>query len=117
MRKSWIVKLRAELQRKKEELEQRLVRIHANHRQPPETDSKERAAQLENQEVVDALGNEARVEIERISAAVSRIDNNEFGYCIECGEPIGRRRLLAYPHANKCIECASLDDDVRRLAS
>ena len=57
MQDSWLDDARSDLRRKKDELEQRLERINRNHRRPLEPDSKERAMQLENHEVVDALGN------------------------------------------------------------
>ena len=55
--------LREELERKKEELTVRLEKITANLRRGYHADSKERAKELEDSEVVDALGNEARGEI------------------------------------------------------
>lgn len=102
--------LRAKLNQKKEELATRLTRISANLRRGYEADSKERAKQLEDNEVVDALGNEARVEIAKISAALRRMDSGEFGSCAECGLPIEQGRLDAYPYANECIECAEFDE-------
>ena len=60
--------LRAELIAKKQELLARLERIGANLRRGFDSDSKEMAKELEDSEVVDALGNEAREEIARISA-------------------------------------------------
>lgn len=108
-------RLRDELKQQKSELEQRLTRINENHRRPLESDSKERAIQLENREVVDALGNEAREELEQIAAALLRIENGQFGYCTACGEAINEQRLLAFPQADKCIECASLDEERERL--
>lgn len=107
--------VRAELAQQKSELEQRLARINENHRRPLETDSKERAIQLENSEVVDALGNEAREELEQISTALARIEKGEFGICASCGDPINEKRLAAFPRADKCIECASLDEERDRL--
>ena len=71
--------LRAELEQKKQELSARLERISANLRRGYEADSKERAKELEDNEVVDALGNEARTEIAKISAALRRLDAGEFG--------------------------------------
>ena len=50
--------IRQVLEDKKRELTKRLERIHANLRRGYEADSKERAKQLEDSEVVDALGNE-----------------------------------------------------------
>lgn len=102
--------LRVALESKKRELEARLERITANLRRGYEADSKERAKQMEDSEVVDALGNEAREEVAKISAALRRIDNGEFGNCTECGSDIGAARLNAYPYANECIECARLDE-------
>ena len=102
--------LRAKLNQKKAELTTRLTRISANLRRGYEADSKERAKQLEDNEVVDALGNEARVEIAKISAALRRMDSGEFGSCTECGLPIEKGRLDAYPYANECIECAEFDE-------
>lgn len=102
--------LRAELEQKKQELMARLERISANLRRGYEADSKERAKQLEDNEVVDALGNEARAEVAKISAALQRMDNGEFGICIECGMPIGERRIAVYPYADECIECAEFDE-------
>ena len=102
--------LRAELNRKKEELTVRLTKITANLRRGYEADSKERAKQLEDNEVVDALGNEARNELVKISAAIQRLDNGRYGICTECMEPIEVNRIKAYPYADECIECASFDE-------
>ena len=115
MQKSSSDGLQAELLQQKRELEQRLARINLNHRRPLETDSKERATQLENSEVVDALGNEAREELEQIAAALVRIANGKYGLCIACGDAIGDQRLIAFPQADMCIDCASVAENRERL--
>ncbi len=102
--------LREQLDAKKAELTARLERITANVRRGYEADSKERAKQLEDSDVVDALGNEARAEIAKISAALQRFDSGGFGVCVECGTDIDQGRLAAYPYADECIECAELDE-------
>jgi RNA polymerase-binding transcription factor DksA len=94
--------LREALNAKKQELTIRLDRIHANLRRGYEADSKERAKQLEDNEVVDALGNEARVELAKISAALQRLDKGHYG------------RLEVYPYADECIECAEFDERRQR---
>ena len=38
--------------------------------------------------------------------ALKRIDDQEFGYCIDCGEEIPLPRLLAMPQATHCVDCA-----------
>ena len=103
-------RLRSELLRKKDELTVRLERITANLRRGYEADSKERAKQLEDSEVVDALGNEARLELRKITAALARMESGQFGICNDCGTPIEKGRIEAYPHAIECIECATLGE-------
>jgi len=106
--------LRARLELKKTELAARLERITANLRRGYEADSKERAKQLEDSEVVDALGNEAREEIAKITAAIRRMDAGEYGICAQCGDEIDIGRLEAYPFADECIDCAEFDEHRRK---
>ena len=102
--------LRSELLLKKEELTARLKRITANLRRGYDANSKERAKQLEDSEVVDALGNQARGELKKISATLARIKTGEFGICIDCGKPIDEGRIKVYPHALECIGCATMNE-------
>ena len=99
---------------KKAELDARLARITANVRRGFDADSRERAQQFEDREVVDALGNEAREELGKIMAALQRIEKGDYGLCMECGSPVGKQRLGAYPYALECIDCAELDEDLRQ---
>jgi len=93
-----------------EELNLRLSRItnHVKHSDVPlEKDFAEQAAQNENDEVMDYLGNSARTEIEMIKQAITRIDNGQYGICQVCDEPLSKERLEAVPYSNMCIKCAS----------
>jgi len=105
--------LRARLEAKKAELGRRLSRVTENVRRGYHPDSKERAKELEDSEVVDALGNEARVEIGKINEALRRIDDDEYGICDECGASIDEGRLAAHPYARKCIDCARFEEHRR----
>lgn len=105
--------LRAVLVAKKKELSGRLDRITANVQRGFDADSKEMAKELEDSEVVDALGNEAREELAKISAALLRMDDGRYGSCLECGEPIEVDRIKAYPYADECIDCARFDEHRR----
>lgn len=60
---------------------------------------------LQNQAL--AAGTEARraARIRAIDAALGRIDEGEFGYCAECGEPIPERRLDLDPTLARCVSC------------
>ena len=46
-------------------------------------------------------------ELREISAALCRIETNEFDYCEECGEPINEARIAVNPTVRCCIACAS----------
>jgi RNA polymerase-binding protein DksA len=110
MTKNWPDALGSELLQKKEELTARLERITANLRRGYEADSKERAKQLEDREVVDALGNKARTELKKITAALAQMESGEFGICINCGTQINGDRIKAYPYALECIDCATMHE-------
>jgi DnaK suppressor protein len=46
------------------------------------------------------------LQLRRIRAAIERIGDGEFGYCLSCGEAVGLRRLEIDPAAHLCIGCA-----------
>lgn len=46
----------------------------------------------------------------RIEAALRRIEDEEYGYCLECGEEVSEKRLDIDPMATLCITCASLKE-------
>lgn len=90
----------------KQEFEARLERIRDNVQRGLSADSEERAKELEDQDVVDALGNEAAANLAKIKAALKRLDAGDYGQCVECGGDIQSARLDAYPYAARCIDCA-----------
>lgn len=94
------------------ELDARLDRITSNVRRGLDSDSEERAKQLEDSEVVDALGNEARAEIAKIKRALARIEAGDYGRCINCDGDIAAERLQANPAAESCIDCAEINEKV-----
>lgn len=42
----------------------------------------------------------------QVRAALDRIDQEDYGYCIVCDEPIARKRLEVDPAVPTCIRCA-----------
>ncbi|KUF12145.1 molecular chaperone DnaK [Pseudoponticoccus marisrubri] len=56
-----------------------------------------------------AKATQARRDAERraLRAALARLDQDAFGWCEECGEPIAIKRLELDPTARRCISCAS----------
>lgn len=47
------------------------------------------------------------LELQRIGAALRRLDEGDYGDCVRCGEAINPRRLAVDPAAPLCIDCAS----------
>ena len=45
---------------------------------------------------------------QRIQPALQRLANDEFGYCLDCDQPISSQRLEFDPTCILCIGCASL---------
>jgi DnaK suppressor protein len=95
-------------------LSKRISLIHDHARNPLNADSSEQAAELGNVDVVEALENDAVIEIAEIEAALQRIGNGVYGTCITCGEDIATARLEARPESTDCVECA---EDTQRLHS
>ncbi len=49
-----------------------------------------------------------RLQLRRsITAALNRLNNGEFGYCLECGSEIAPKRLQLNPAVPLCITCAT----------
>jgi len=94
-----------------EDLDDRLGKITHDVKEPLDKDFEEQATQQENDEVLDNLGNAARIEIEKVKQAIARIDKGQYGICQVCGEPISKERLKAIPFSSMCIKCASLTGD------
>ena len=42
----------------------------------------------------------------RVRAALKRLEADDYGWCLECGEPIDPRRLEHDPSVLLCIGCA-----------
>jgi DnaK suppressor protein len=47
------------------------------------------------------------LDLQRIEAALARIETDEFGYCLTCGEDIPIERLELDPATPTCVDCAS----------
>ncbi len=71
------------------------------------------SAELQESTIL-ALAEMRAKEVEQIDAAIERIDNGEYGICIECGDWITPARLEALPYALRCKEC---QEKLERLGS
>jgi len=98
-------KIKKQLEERQQALQQKLDRITENVRSPLAADSEEQVVVIENQEVIDDLGNMTRQEISEIASALARIESGDYGVCIDCGVEIPEERLEVKPFARRCIQC------------
>ena len=61
---------------------------------------------LQQQAMAKATAGRRAAQVQRIKAALKRLDEGEFGYCADCGEDIAPARVELDPTALKCLDCA-----------
>ncbi len=52
--------------------------------------------------------------LNKIEAALDKIERGEYGKCENCGEEIGLKRLQARPVAELCIDCKAEQEQLER---
>lgn len=68
-------------------------------------DFKDVAAEDTRAQVDEVAQAHAVGELDRIAAALRRVDLGTYGLCEDCGEPIDERRLRALPATPFCTAC------------
>ncbi len=59
---------------------------------------------FEDELALGIMANEAAT-LDKIDAAIRRIDDDTYGICIDCDKPIPKKRLEFLPFALRCMEC------------
>ena len=62
---------------------------------------------MQQQAMAQATERRRSAERARITAALERINEGEWGYCLKCGEEIAEKRLRHDPSVTNCVKCAS----------
>ncbi len=101
---------RAKLLARRQEIEQ-LTETSAEGRRPVELDQTRvgrlsRMDALQSQAMAQETERRRAIELRRIEAALKRIDDGEYGYCVTCGAEISPDRLALDPTTPTCIACA-----------
>ena len=94
------------LKTRQDELERRVASITRDVTQKASADWSEQAQERENDEVLDALGNEAVAELRLIQKALERIEEGDYEICAGCGGDIPMARLEIMPYTDLCVKCA-----------
>lgn len=98
-------------------LEERLLRLEEEDRigaegRKPVTLEQDAVGRLSRMDAMQmqamALAAQRRriAELARIRAALERIDQGDWGYCLICGEEIAEKRLHHDPSVSNCVACA-----------
>lgn len=98
--------IKQQLESRKAELLHRLDTIKQDVTKAHSADWSEQAQERENDEVMNALGNEARLELVKVGQALERIARGDYTTCSHCNEEISLERLQAVPYTDLCIRCA-----------
>ena len=71
-------------------------------------DAADRATQEEEFALELRTRDRERKLIKKIEKTLKRIEDDDFGFCDQCGIEIGIRRLEARPTADLCIDCKTM---------
>ena len=91
------------------ELRDRVGRVHDDLRRevtPLPRDAPDAAIVVENDEILHAVGESARTELQQIERALERLEAGTYGVCDKCGDRIGGDRLRVVPYTVHCRSCA-----------
>ncbi|QFT76540.1 TraR/DksA C4-type zinc finger protein [Erythrobacter sp. THAF29] len=62
---------------------------------------------MQQQAMAQAQERRRAAERKRIEAALQRLDEGEWGYCVRCGDEIAEKRLEHDPSVASCVNCAA----------
>lgn len=65
---------------------------------------------IQGQQMAQASERRRQLKLREIAAALKRIEQNDYGYCEECGEEMAAKRLQFNPTVRFCIECLSVKE-------
>jgi len=65
-------------------------------------------------DIVNSLSQRDTAMLNKIEAALKRIEDGSFGVCEECGCDITESRLKARPEASLCIDCAENMENLKK---
>ncbi len=101
--------LRQRLVATAESLRRELVSTESSA-EPPELDQAavgrvSRIDAIQQQQMVQAQRRRAELRLKQIAVALAAFEDDTYGECRKCGEPIGFGRLHARPESPCCVPC------------
>jgi DnaK suppressor protein len=104
-------RLATRLRQRQEELRQLLQAGAAGELQRGDVqDFKDLAVETIRALVDEATLAHAETELAQVVAALRRLDDGSYGFCLDCGEPIAEARLMALPATPHCVSCQAVHE-------
>ena len=98
--------LRAEIDRA-EVVSEKLKRDQSTEGSGDEADAGSKTFEREHEM---SLANNSRDLLVQVERALGRLDAGTYGRCEECGNPIPKARLQAFPRATLCVTCKQREE-------
>jgi DnaK suppressor protein len=76
-------------------------------------DAMDVAKSLVDAEINASIIERAEQQLAQIDSALARLDDGQYGICLECGEDIPIERLKAIPSALYCVACKDARQSLR----
>ncbi len=95
------------LKAKQQALLTRIDAIENDFKKGRSQDFADQTTESENDQVLDEIHHETKTELSMVNEALNRLEQDLYGICSVCEEPINPERLNALPYTTICIECAS----------
>ena len=102
-------KIKAAIEKKAHELDQRIAEYRELTKPIPPSDAIGRVSRMDaidNKSVNEAALRQVEKQRQGLDRALRRFDDDRFGLCARCGQPIPTGRLLLMPGAISCVRCA-----------
>jgi len=61
---------------------------------------------INNKSVTEAALRKAKEKLDKLHFALKKVDDDDFGVCSKCKQPIPLGRILIMPQSRTCIKCS-----------
>ncbi len=78
-------------------------------------DDIDHANEERNRELYQLLAERDQQKLKQIKNAIDSIDAKTYGICEDCGDKIGKARLIALPFTKLCIDCKSEQERLKGI--
>ena len=98
-----------QLRARKADLQKQLTTLeqdtNTSPQDQPRTDTVARLNAVQEQAMVKASRQHYQDQLRQVQAALSALENGDYGYCQRCDEPIPFERLQIMPESLFCVNC------------